>query len=128
MDALTPAAGGSGGFRLDIIGVGTFPTPRNARIAWLGLSGDVDKLKALQAAVEEAMEGIGFKREARIFSPHLTLGRIKAIPSRDQWLKALETLRDVKLPGFDVDALSLMKSELRRSGAVYTEIGRIALA
>lgn len=128
MDSLTPSVAGTGGCRLDVMGVGTFPNPRNARVAWLGIAGDVGRLKALQRAVEEGMTGIGFKREARTFSPHLTLGRIKGVPSREQWLRVLEKLHDVELPGFDVDALSLMKSELKPSGAVYTEIGRIALA
>lgn len=127
MTALSGAVKGTGGFRLDGAGAGAFPNPKNARVVWIGMSGETDKLTRLQAAVEKAMIGFGFKREDRAFTPHLTLGRIKYIRSRDAWLKALEGIKDITLPGFDVHAVSLMKSELKPSGAVYTEIGRVEL-
>ncbi len=96
-------------------------------MVWVGVSGDVEKLSRLQASVEEAITGIGFERDERAFTPHLTAGRVKYIRSRDQWLKALEEIKDVGLPGFEVTAVSLMKSELKPSGAVYTEMGRVEL-
>jgi 2'-5' RNA ligase len=67
------------------------------------------------------------EREDRKFTPHLTLGRIKYIRSRDAWVNALDAMKDIRLSSFDVQAVSLMKSELQRSGAVYTEIGRVEL-
>jgi 2'-5' RNA ligase len=82
---------------------------------------------ALQSSVEEAMAGLGMERENRKFTPHLTLGRIKYIRSRDAWVNALDAMKDIRLSSFDVEAVSLMKSELQRSGAVYTEIGRVEL-
>ena len=127
MAALDRAVQGTGRFMLEIAGSGAFPNPRNARVAWLGIAGEVDKLKALQAAVENEMERSGMERENRPFQPHLTLGRIKSIRSRDRWVEALERIRDIRLPGFEVDALHLMKSELRPAGARYTEIGKAHL-
>jgi RNA 2',3'-cyclic 3'-phosphodiesterase len=127
MNGIREAAKGTGPFRLEVRGVGTFPSPKNARVVWVGLSGDVEKLSRLQASVEEAITGIGFERDERAFTPHLTAGRVKYIRSRDRWLKALEEIKDVGLPGFEVTAVSLMKSELKPSGAVYTEMGRVEL-
>ncbi len=127
MAALTRAAGGSGGFRLQIEHAGTFPNPRNARVVWIGASGDIEKLSKLQAAVEDSMTGLGMEREDRPFTPHLTLGRVKYIRSRESWLNALEEIKDIELGGFDVNAISLMKSELKRTGAVYAEVGRVQL-
>ncbi len=127
MDSLTRAIGGAGGFRLEVVGVGTFPNPRNARVAWIGVSGDIERLMALQSSVEEAMAGLGMEREDRKFTPHLTLGRIKYIRSRDAWVNALDAMKDIRLSSFNVEAVSLMKSELQPSGAVYTEIGRVEL-
>jgi len=127
MKGIREAAKETGPFRLEVRGVGTFPNPKNARVAWVGLSGDVEKLSRIQASVEEAITGIGFERDERAFTPHLTLGRVKYIRSRDQWLKTLEEVRDASLSGFDVTAVSLMKSELKPSGAVYTEMGTVEL-
>ncbi len=127
MAALANAAKGAGGFRLAVEGVGTFPNPKSARVVWVGVSGDVEKLASLQTAVEDSMAGLGFEREKRAFTPHLTLGRIKYIHSRERWLKALDSVKDAGLPALEVKAVSLMKSELKPSGAVYTEMGRVEL-
>lgn len=127
MNALTSAVQGMGRFRLEMTGVGAFPNPKSARVVWIGVSGDIERLITLQSSVEEAMAGLGTEREDRKFTPHLTLGRIKYIRSRDAWVSALDSMKDIRLSGFDVDAVSLMKSELKRTGAVYTEIGRVEL-
>jgi 2'-5' RNA ligase len=127
MNGLRRAVDGTGPFRLEVGGIGTFPNPRNARVVWVGLSGDVEKLSRLQAGVEETISSIGFERDERSFTPHLTLGRIKHIRSRDKWLKALEGVKDIRLPGFDVSTVSLMKSELKPAGAVYTEMGSVEM-
>jgi len=124
---LQKAAEGIGQFRLEVKGVGTFPSPRNARVVWIGLSGDIGKLTKLQEAVENAMVGIGLAHDERKFTAHLTLGRIKHIRSRDQWLALLAEIKDRSLTGFDVTAVSLMQSELKPSGAVYTEMGKVEL-
>ena len=125
--ALAKAVVGCSGFRLEVAGVGTFPEPKNARVVWIGVSDENGKLGNLQIAVEEAMANLGFEKEARKFTPHLTLGRIRYIRSRDLWLRSLDTVRDARLPGFDVKKVSLMKSELKPSGALYTNIGDSAL-
>ncbi len=127
MSSLRSAVQGTGVFRLEAAGTGAFPNAKAARVVWVGLSGDVDKLNCLQGAVEKALTDIGFAGEDRKFTPHLTLGRIKYIRSRNAWLKALDGIKDVRFAGFDVSAVSLMKSELQRSGAVYTEMGRVEL-
>ncbi len=127
MDGIRHSVQGIAPFRLDVGGIGTFPGPKNARVVWIGLSGDTETLKRLQAAVEDSMARLGLERDDRPFTPHLTIGRIKYIRSRDRWLKTLEETRDIKLSGFDVTSISLMKSELKSSGAVYTELGRAEL-
>jgi len=127
LNGMRQATGGMGPFRLQVAGSGTFPSPKNARVVWIGLSGDIEVLNRLQTGVEDAMVRLGMEREERKFTPHLTLGRIKYIRSRDKWIKALDEIKDVTLPGFDVTAVSLMKSELKPSGAVYTEVGRVEL-
>ncbi len=74
------------------------------------------------------MVGLGLAREDRKFTPHLTLGRIKYIRSRDRWLEDhWKRSRTSDCLGFEATAVSLMKSELKPAGAVYTEMGRVEL-
>jgi 2'-5' RNA ligase len=127
MQAIDGAVTGSGKLNLKVEGAGTFPNVKNPRVLWTGVTGDIEKLAALQTAVENAMTGLGFEREERKFSPHLTLGRIKFPKPQDNWQQKIERIKDVKLGGFEAGQVSLMKSELKREGAVYTELGRIEL-
>ena len=67
-------------------------------------------------------------------TPGMVVDRLDIIARgpRSGWAKAIkglepEDIRDVKLGGFEAGHLSLMKSELRREGAVYTEVGRVEL-
>jgi len=127
MSGLTAAVAGTVRFRVEVGGAGAFPNVRSPRVLWTGVAGDLPKLAALQAAVDGAMVKLGFEPEDRKFSPHLTLARIKYLRPRDNWQKAIEGIRDVNLGGFEADRVSLMKSELKPAGAVYTEVGRVEL-
>ena len=126
-NALNRAVQGMSKFRLEVGGVGAFPNAKNARVVWIGVSGETEKLNRLQAAVEDEMVRIGLEPEDRPFKPHLTLARIKYIRSRQSLLSALEQVKEIRLPGFEVSSVSLMKSELKRTGAEYTEVARIEL-
>lgn len=126
-DALAAAAQGTGALHLEVAGAGAFPNVKAPRVLWLGVRGDLEELGALQSAVELAMAQRGFTEEDRKFSPHLTLGRVKFPRPRDNWQQKIETIRDVRLGSFEVRHLSLMQSELRRDGAVYTEVAKAEL-
>lgn len=114
-------------FRIEIANAGAFPNLKNARVAWVGVAGETDKLASLQEAIEDEVKQLGFKREDRGFKPHLTLGRIKYIHSPVTWLKALDEIKTIKLAAIDVHTITLMKSDLKPSGAVYAEIGKVEL-
>jgi 2'-5' RNA ligase len=128
--ALTSAAAGCHGFSLDVKGVGCFPDTRRPRVVWLGLSGDLRDLHALKARVEEQVSPLGYPTENRAFHPHLTLGRAGRRASRDD-LAALGELVErttvETLAGWSVGALSLMRSQLKPGGAIYTQIHQVVL-
>jgi 2'-5' RNA ligase len=118
--AATPA------FDLRIRGLGAFPDLRSPRVVWCGIEGEIEKLASLQARVEEACAGLGFKREARSFHPHLTLGRVNG-------KRNLQPLQDYIRIGcelesaFLADCMNIYKSVLMPRGAVYTVLERIEL-
>ncbi len=115
-------------FILQAKGVGTFPAPRAPRVVWLGVEGEVTRLSALAKTVEEICANLKFPKEDRPFKAHLTLGRVKSPRGRASLVKTLENFKDADLGEFKADAVSVMKSELQRTGAVYTEMRRIVLA
>ena len=79
-------------------------------------------MKALFRDVEERLGGFDFQREAREFTGHITLGRMRSpapFPNGDA--PAIEGME------FPVDALVLFKSTLTPAGALYSPIWKIKL-
>lgn len=62
-------------FQLTLRGLGTFGKPSSPSILWAGVHGELEPLSVLQKEVESAVEPLGFEREQRSYSPHITLAR-----------------------------------------------------
>ncbi len=107
-------------FSLAVKGIGAFPDRRQARVLWVGLAGDVDHLVSIQADLEKGLESIGFPRDRRSFSPHLTIGRSRRRIHPDSLKKALDTIGEDIFETFMVEQIGLYKSVLKPTGAEYT--------
>lgn len=128
--SLAAALAGTPAFTLRLDRVGAFPSLRAPRVIWVGLTGDVPALAALQSRVADASRDVGDHTETRDFHPHLTLGRVNR---RDPWeARVLETVIASQPPpppaAWRVDEVRLFRSALQPSGAVYSVLGRFALA
>jgi 2'-5' RNA ligase len=127
--ALAAACAGYPPLTLRAAGLGCFPTSQRPRVIWVGLEGDLERLAALQRAVESALEPLGFRPEGRAFNPHLTLGRLKDASSAD--VKVVGSVIEGTALGtvgtWTASAVSLMRSELRPDGARYTCLAHVAL-
>jgi 2'-5' RNA ligase len=62
-------------FTLAIEGAGTFGKPSSPSIFWLGVGGELDALRELQACIERQTTEIGFVTEDRPYRPHITIAR-----------------------------------------------------
>ena len=121
--ALDSCAASAGPFDLFLEGVGVFPNARRPRVVWVGLGGALEPLRGLQQSVERELEALGFARERRAVTPHLTLGRVRDGASAQQGRALSEAIAGASVqPGVElpVQELALMKSDLRPTGAVYT--------
>ncbi len=130
IEAMAKACRGVTSFHLALNGLGVFPNFRSPRVVWVGLVGEVEKLSALQECLEQALEPLGFAPEDRAFTPHLTLGRLRDGTTREERLRFGElvtSMRSGGMPSFEVSAISLMRSELMPSGAVYSRLQSVSL-
>jgi 2'-5' RNA ligase len=110
-------------FKLQVGGVGAFPNLNRPQLAWVGVKGEMDKLNTLQKKIEQNIEQLGFPREKRDYSPHLTLGRVRnEAPDFDRQKlgKLLSTTTFASNVPVDVEAVHLFKSQLTPAGAIYT--------
>jgi 2'-5' RNA ligase len=75
--------------------------------------------------IENEFSGLGFEKETRRFHPHLTIGRVKRVRDGSRSDHLTGVLEDIKIGDigeFQVNEISLMKSDLKPTGAVYTRI------
>lgn len=126
--ALEAALAGQSPCRLKVRGAGLFPPRGRPRIVWVGLAGETAALAALQAAVESALAPLGFPREKRPFTPHLTVGRVRD-PRRSGSLGPEIAAAAAREWGqCVVDRVHLMRSELFPTGPRYSILRSVRLA
>jgi 2'-5' RNA ligase len=129
-EAISEGAGGASPFHLGIKGLGVFPNPRRVQVIWVGIGGEVEKIIQLQKGIEAALERLGFAPEGRAFTPHLTLGRVREHASPDERQRLGELIASTKSEAeytFNVNSVSLMRSQLTREGAIYSQLSSAKL-
>ena len=109
-------------FTFDLQGIGAFPGLNKPRVIWAGIKAP-PQLQEIYQDLEDRLFQLGFPREERPFSPHLTLGRVERTASQTEIAHLSAILREpnhAALTGVAVSALHLYRSDLRPAGPVYT--------
>ncbi len=119
---------GRGPFTIGIKGCGGFPNPRNPRVIWIGVDDPSGEIKRLQAEVEQGMEEMGFEREERGYTPHLTVGRLRSGKGKGEVAQALEAMQGCDLGTMEVREICLFRSQLKPTGAEYSKLKVIPLS
>jgi 2'-5' RNA ligase len=105
---------------LSLAGLGVFPNPRSPRVIWVGVEGDTERMEKLQKRLEQALEEVGFPREARSFSPHMTLGRMRSRQGAAGLMELVGRLGEYRAGSIQAESIELMRSQLHPAGAIYT--------
>lgn len=111
-------------FEISLQEMGCFPNLNYIRVVWIGIKEGSNNLKQLAHMIEEKLNPIGFPKEKRGFSPHLTLARIKKLQTADK--KKLTTIiQESKEKSFGIqliEELILKKSTLTPKGPIYEDL------
>jgi RNA 2',3'-cyclic 3'-phosphodiesterase len=107
---------------LNVRSIGAFPSVNRPRVLWLGIDGDTDALINLQVKIDAGLESYGFKKEDRPFRPHLTLARIKEPKGLVGLAETVKKNEDYIAGSFTAGGLTLFKSDLKPTGAIYTKL------
>jgi 2'-5' RNA ligase len=117
-------------FYLEVGNLGVFPNSRRIQVVWVGISGEVKQLARLQQRIEASLAHLGFACESRPFTPHLTLARVRDRASSEARQELGQAIANASLEMnyvIKVNAISLMKSQLTREGAIYHQISSVRL-
>jgi len=126
-------------FEVSYRAFGFFPTPKAARVFWVGIESG-PQLLSLAKAVDEAALRLGIPEENHPFAPHLTLARGGGRSGAPRWSNGdapnknfqhlQEKLAALPIPEFGTMAAReffLYQSQLSRGGSHYTKIASFTL-
>ncbi|HNQ24726.1 MAG TPA: RNA 2',3'-cyclic phosphodiesterase [Phycisphaerae bacterium] len=125
--AVTEAAATLPAFDMTLRGTGCFPPRGLVRIVWAGIDEPTGTVVRLAEAVENRLADLGFPREQRPFSPHITIGRVKEDHSNGGIRRAVGAGSFAALPQA-VERIAVMASVLAREGPTYSIVSRANLS
>jgi 2'-5' RNA ligase len=96
-------------------------------VLWIGIEGK--PLAALAEKIEIALGPLGFEKEQRPFTPHLTIGRWREGKRQSQEIEhALENWQAYDFGLSRVDEVKLFQSILKPGGAEYRPLKSVRLS
>jgi 2'-5' RNA ligase len=114
-------------FEMSLVGCGCFPPRGAVRIVQCGVADQTQSLPRCAELCEQAFFELGFAKERRPFKPHLTIGRVRDDRTQGRLRAAVEAA-ECQSVSQQVDAIFVVQSELRPSGARYTNVVRHELS
>jgi 2'-5' RNA ligase len=115
-------------FLMSVETAGCFPNPRRPRVLWVGVGEGTQPLCAIHDALEIPLQELGYRREERRYTPHITLGRVKSDRPTDSLTAALAKHAGWKGGEMTVREVHVLSSELTPQGPHYTVLSRAPLA
>jgi 2'-5' RNA ligase len=118
-----------------------FFTPRSPRIFWVGVEAP-ETLPQLAAQIDAVLEPLGFEREQRRYSPHLTLARFGSgrpqgsrkdrnankMYALKHLLASKPELEQIEFGTMTANEFTLYQSQLSPKGSKYAKLERFALS
>ena len=109
-------------FEVRLTTLGAFPNVRRPKVIWAGLEDSNGQLKTLASRTEEILCRLGFPKEQREFTSHITLGRVRSFKNLPRLSKALE---EIKVPfqlNQHFNTVTFFKSTLTPQGPIYESL------
>jgi RNA 2',3'-cyclic 3'-phosphodiesterase len=79
-------------------------------------------METIGGRIEEGCADLGFKKERRAFSPHLTIGRVRTARNKQQLLDVIDAHKDTMFATEAVTAVVLKRSVLSPKGPTYSTL------
>ncbi len=118
LEALHLSASALPPFSFTVMGCGTFGSLRQPNVIWLGIK-NAKMLTELYHTVNQQLASLDYVPDKKIFTPHLTIGRIKSIDDT-LTLRTLESqFSNDTFATVRTESFYLMESFLRPQGPVY---------
>jgi RNA 2',3'-cyclic 3'-phosphodiesterase len=109
-------------FNAEVKGVGAFPNLKRMNVIWVGVNEGWSQVEQIYEQVEKLLSSLGFAKETRPFSPHITIARVRSGRKRDEVANFLQHLSEESFGTVRVDKVRLKQSILSGSGPKYSTL------
>jgi RNA 2',3'-cyclic 3'-phosphodiesterase len=113
-------------FDLTLAGTGAFPNGGKPRVLWAGVTDGREALRGTEREVSLRLELADVPPEDRVYSPHLTLARIRDAAGLKS-ARLFEGISATVLGTTRVEAITLFESRLSPKGPTYVAMQRTPL-
>jgi 2'-5' RNA ligase len=107
-------------FDVEIKGLGAFPNLRRISVIWAGMRRGANELRQIFYQLEPGLQRLGFKPDAKGFSPHLTIARVKTNRHKTDLVRRIDELEDYEFGFVRAECLRLKRSILTPQGPIYS--------
>lgn len=108
-------------FTVALRGIGYFPPEGPPQVLWAGVEANADLISLHRCVSAALTDAIGFRPEARPYSPHVTLARLNEPGLSDVIDACLNANAGFVLPSVPLDRFVLYSSEFRGGTPKYKE-------
>lgn len=126
VDRVSDIARSNSPFDLQLSSAGVFPSPSKPRIFWIGLKDQIGATQSIYAELDSECADLGFEREQRKFTPHITIGRARE-PERARKLAEKHLQTQVEPVEFRVAEIVVYESKLQPTGSIYSVVDAVPL-
>jgi 2'-5' RNA ligase len=113
-------------FEITLKKMGVFPNQKYIKVVWIGVE-NTEILKKIAEKIDSKLGDLGFEKERRSFSAHLTIARVKSPKNKEKLLDFFNKYQDTNFQKIKVNKILLKKSVLTPEGPIYTNLKEIVI-
>ena len=93
---------------------------------WIGIE-DTKSIEPVSNYINEELVDLGFKKDNRSFSPHITVGRVRTAKNKQELISVIQQFQKIEFGKQKISSIKLMKSVLTPKGPIYSVVKEITL-
>ena len=113
-------------FQITLKNIGVFPNQNYIKVAWIGVE-NTETLKQIAETIDKKLQNLGFEKEKRPFSAHLTIARVKSARNKEKLIQLINKYQNTEFQKIQIDKIIIKKSALTQKGPIYTNLKEITL-
>jgi len=109
-------------FEISIKDIGAFPKIEFPKVIWAGLDRGAAEASVIAGKIDDALSKVGFQKESRPFTAHLTIGRVRSLKNKEALKEKIDSYCIPDDSNQLIRSITLFQSTLTPKGSIYTKL------